>query len=70
MTTLKPTCPSCGRTFRPIEPMQVATTVHLRTCRNQECREVWNVTVRPLVVRRDGRIDRCDLTFIRHGGSK
>ena len=65
---IAPACPSCGRKFRSIEPMRVATTVHLRTCRNPKCRETWNVTVRPLRVWADGgRIDRCELTFIRHG---
>jgi hypothetical protein len=66
-TKIKARCPSCGRAIRALEPMQVATTVVTRTCPNPECREVWQITVRPLRVRRDGRIDRLDWTFLRHG---
>jgi hypothetical protein len=69
--TIKPTCPNCGRKFRGIEPLGVATTVHVRTCRNPACRETWQVIVRPLRVWDDGgRIDKCDLTFLRHQGEE
>lgn len=66
-TKIKVRCPSCGKAIRAIAPMQIATTVHQRTCANPECRDVWNITVRPLRVTKDQRIDRLDWTFLRNG---
>jgi len=46
---IKVSCPSCGRSFSHGIPfMEHATVVYRRTCQNPDCREKWNLVVKPL----------------------
>jgi len=55
------TCPSCGTKLAGIEPLDSATQIVTRTCR--ECGDRWQLVVRAVKVADELRIDRAEFRF-------